>query len=133
LIVAADVMPTWIQSGLTMRDEFINENPILAQMVVDALMDTNRWSVEHPEELAEYTKITLSEEDMDDATRMAAIAELIRIGYYPVNGGLEDDALESFVQVELATGGLEPGKVPPFEQWVDRRFLDDYLARNGTR
>ncbi|HVR31141.1 MAG TPA: ABC transporter substrate-binding protein [Acidimicrobiia bacterium] len=133
LMFAADVMPPWIQSGLVARDDWLETHPVMAQMVVDALVDTNRWITDNPEEFAEYTKIALPEEDMDDATRLEAIMELIRIGFYPVNGGISPEVVESFIEVEVSTGGLEADNVPPAEQWVDRTFLDDYLARNGTR
>jgi ABC-type nitrate/sulfonate/bicarbonate transport system substrate-binding protein len=133
LLFAGDVMPTWIQSGIVATDTWIEGHPVMAQMVVDALMDTNRWAYDNPDEFAEYTKQALPEEDMADDLRTAAIEELIRIGYFPINGGIDQEALESFVQVEVSTGGLEEGNVPEIDTWVDRTFLDDYLDRNGTR
>jgi ABC-type nitrate/sulfonate/bicarbonate transport system substrate-binding protein len=133
LLFAGDVMPAWIQSGVVATDTWLDAHPCMAQTVVDAVMDTNRWAVDNPEEFAEYTKEALPEEDMPDDQRAEAVAELIRIGYFPVNGGIDQATLESFVEVEVSTGGLEEGNVPPIDSWVDRTFLDRYLEENGSR
>jgi ABC-type nitrate/sulfonate/bicarbonate transport system substrate-binding protein len=133
LMAAGDVMPQWIQSGVVATDTWLDAHPCMAQTVVDAMMDTNRWAYDNPDEFAEYTKQAIPEEDMPDDQRAAAVQELIRIGYFPINGGIDQEALESFVEVEVSTGGLEEGNVPEIDTWVDRTFLDHYLEENGTR
>lgn len=132
LLVAGEVMPTWIQSGLLATDGWLAEHPCMAQEVVNALMDTNRWAVDNPAEFAEYTKQAIPPEDMDDDSRTKAVDELMRIGYFPVNGGIEQDALESFVEVEVSTGGLESDNLPEIDSWIDRSYLDAYLEANGS-
>jgi NitT/TauT family transport system substrate-binding protein len=124
----ADSVPDYLQSGLMTTDEFIAGNPNLTQLVVDTLIDALRWAdAEKQEYIALTSEVVpdLSEEAMD-----AAWDIYHEIGKFSTNGGLSVEQMDNTIQIEQEVGNLT-GDVPDQPTFVDRSFVEDYLARNG--
>ena len=56
---------------------------------------------------------------------------LKNLGFWPVNGGVDEASLERYV-TNAAQVGILTGKIPTTNEWADQSFVKDYLVRNGS-
>lgn len=125
----ADHIPQYLQHVMATEQAWLDENPNLAQFVVDKFIESNRWAAENKDEYLELGgEITdgLSQEAMETAYDF-----YIEIGYFGVNGGLEEDLLTETAATEFELGTLETDMSTNVSEWADRTYVDDFLERNG--
>jgi ABC-type nitrate/sulfonate/bicarbonate transport system substrate-binding protein len=126
----ADSLGPYLFHGMWATEEWLNANPNLAQLTVDEFINTVRWAQDNK---AEYiatakTKVEgLSDEAMDKAYDL-----FLEIDLFAVNGGLTPELVKATTDLEQEVGGL-PADIPDASVWVDDRYVQSYLARNGSR
>jgi NitT/TauT family transport system substrate-binding protein len=130
LINTGEVIGPWLQSGIVAMDAWIDENPVLAQYVVDAMIDTTRWAADNKEEWIELTKGNVP--DMSDEARSDAYDALMEAEFFALNGGLSEERLARYLEVQIQSGAFGEEVASP-DEWADATFVEDYLARNGDR
>jgi ABC-type nitrate/sulfonate/bicarbonate transport system substrate-binding protein len=118
------------QTGLIATGAWIAANPELAQAVVDAYVDANRWAATNKDAYIELAKTWVP--DMAPEEMPAQYDILKALAFWPVNGGIDEAALETYL-TDAAQVGILTGKIPTTDKWVDATFVNDYLARNGSQ
>ena len=126
-----ETVPSYLQRGLMVSDEFLTENPNLTQIVVDTLMNGVRWS-EDPANEDAYVELACSTVELPEAVCHEAWALYRDIGMWALDGGLDVDRLAETVAIEVEVGNLD-GDIPDESEYVDRSFVESYLARFGNR
>jgi ABC-type nitrate/sulfonate/bicarbonate transport system substrate-binding protein len=123
-----DYIPDYAQRFLAASPDWLDENPQLAQCLVDAMIDTQRWSMENKEE---YVELGLSlVEGLPEHVADEVYDLFHDEGFFAVDGGLP--SVEPTMQVEVDQGNLdEGGSLADFDSWVDPTFVESYLERNG--
>jgi ABC-type nitrate/sulfonate/bicarbonate transport system substrate-binding protein len=126
-----EFIPNYQQHGLMASDDVIAANPVLIQLMVDLFIDSVRWAADSREDY-----IALATEELEEGFTPEVMNQAYDvfedIGLFAINGGMEPDLLAATVEVEQAVGSLT-GDIPPMEEWTEVSFVEDYLARNGTR
>ena len=130
LLTAADHLDNYLQTGLITSQGFIDENPVLTQLLVDRFLEANRWAADNKDEYIDLADEVVP--DLSREVRSQSYDTFQEIGLFAVNGGMKADQLEAFVETVKSTGGL-PEDAPPPSEWSDSSFVEDYLARNGER
>jgi ABC-type nitrate/sulfonate/bicarbonate transport system substrate-binding protein len=126
LVRFVDYVPDYAQRFLAASPEWLDENPVLAQFIVDSLIDAQRWAQENKEEY-----IALSEEHVEGISpeiRSEVYDLFAGEGFFGVNGGM--DSMAPTAELEQRQGNLGEDFGEP-DTWSDSSFVDDYLARNG--
>lgn len=131
LVRYGDFMDNYLQPGIVTTDDFIMNNPVFTQLLVDAYIDSVRWAVDNPDDFVDLAVEWLGEGVSEDLVNRS-LDLFDEIGVWAPNGGLDDEVIESTLDIERELGYLnEP--IPSNDEWIDRSFVEDYLARNGTR
>jgi NitT/TauT family transport system substrate-binding protein len=126
-----DTVPLFLQRGLMASDQFLAENPNLAQLVVDTLINAVRWSADSQNEDA-YVALACPLVELPDDVCHEAWTLYREVGMWAVNGGLDADLLRETIAIEVEVGNLnEP--IPDSAEWLDASLVDSYLARFGTQ
>lgn len=128
LFVYGEAVPDYLQHGVIVKDEFIDANPNLTQLMVDRFIDSTRWAAENREEYIELSKEKV--EGPSDAARDEAYEIFLDIDMFAVNGGMDDAILENTVAIEQEVGTLGED-VPAIDEWADATFVEHYLEENG--
>ena len=120
-----EVIPTYAFHFLQARSDWLEEHPDLAQLLVDTLLEANRWAQENEEEFIELSREYVP--DIPDELR-AEVYRLFRDNdFFAPNGGL--DSVDATVAVEQQMGTL--GELPDSSEWVNPSYVEDYLDREG--
>lgn len=130
LVTYSDHMGDYLQPALTLSNEFIDTNPVLTQFLVDTYIDSVRWAVDEPQEFEALALEWLPDLDPEIVRRSMEI--MYDSDTFAVNGGLEDETIESTLEIEQALGYLDD-PIPETELWIDTTFIEDYLERNERR
>lgn len=117
---------SFLQTGATVTQEFLETNPNLAQHFVDAYIDAIRWAQENKDEYIELSKEVLP--DMPDELRDPAYDVFIDVDLFAVNGGLNPDSIQKLTEIGLDAGSIEE---PVPDNWYTMDLIESYLARNG--
>lgn len=139
LLRYGDYMGDYLQPAIVASDSFLESKPVLAQYLVDTYMDSVRWAIDQPEEFTELAVEWLTAEGSGDADQEAMrgyVEKALRLfdetGVWALNGGLQEEIIDATIQIERELGYLED-PVPDTSEWLDRSYVEDYLAREGTR
>jgi NitT/TauT family transport system substrate-binding protein len=124
----ADTVPDYLQRGLITTDEFIADNPILTQLVVDTLIDAARWAQTNKDEYIELSREVVP--DLSEEARDQAWEIYHDIRKHAVDGGLTVEQIQNTIAIEQEVGNLE-GEVPELSTFIDASFVESYLERNG--
>lgn len=118
------------QTGMVASGAWLKANPQLAQALVDAYLDANRWAASSKDAYIAAAATWIP--DMAAADMPAAYDVLKSLNFWPVNGGVDIPSLETYVG-NAAQVGILTGKIPTTDQWVDASFVNNYLQRNGSQ
>jgi sulfonate transport system substrate-binding protein len=117
---------TFLQTGATATQEWLDANPNLAQLWTDAYIDALRWAAEDKDGYIELSKEVVP--DLDDALRDTTYDLLMEQGVFAVNGGLTEESVEKLETIGLDAAAIEE---PVPDDWWTLDFIENYLARNG--
>jgi ABC-type nitrate/sulfonate/bicarbonate transport system substrate-binding protein len=119
-------IPVYAQRFVAASDKWLEENPNLAQLAVDKLIEANQWAVENKEEYIALSKEFV--EEMPDDIREEVYDIFLENDFFAPDGGL--DAIEPTIEVEREQGTLS-GELPPTSEWVDSSFVENSAAGSG--
>jgi ABC-type nitrate/sulfonate/bicarbonate transport system substrate-binding protein len=117
---------SFLQTGATVTQDFLTQNPNLAQHFVDAYLDALRWAQENKDEYIELSKEVLP--DMPDELRAPAYDVFTDVDLFAVNGGLNAESVQKLTDIGLDAGSIEE---PVPDNWYTMDLIESYLARNG--
>lgn len=120
-----EVIPTYAFHFLQARTDWLEQHPNLAQLLVDTLIESNRWAQENEEEFIELSREYVP--DIPDELRVEVYRLFRDNGFFAPNGGLE--SVDATVAVERQMGTL--GELPDSSEWVNSSYVEDYLDREG--
>ena len=121
-----EYIPIYAQRFIVADAQWLEDNPNLAQLAVDTLIEAQREAQNDKEAF-----ITLSQElipDLPDDIRDQVYDFFAEGGFFAVNGGL--DAIQPTIDADLSIGNLE-GELPDESEWLDTSFVENYLEREG--
>lgn len=131
LFAYGESIPDYLQHGVIAPQKWLDANPELAQTVVDTFIDSTRWAANNG---AEYIAKSKDHVDgIEDDIRQEAYDIFTKIGMFAVNGGMDDDQLDSTVEIEKRVGTFGGSEPPANSDWADASYVEDYLARNGRQ
>jgi ABC-type nitrate/sulfonate/bicarbonate transport system substrate-binding protein len=122
-----EFIPIYAQRYIVADPTWLTENPNLAQLAIDTLIDAQRQAKEDKEGF-----VALGQELIPDMSVeiMESTYDFFRDGgFFAVNGGLE--AIGPTNEADLSIGLID--EIPPESEWLDPSFVEDYLARNGEQ
>lgn len=128
LFVYGETMPDYLQHGVIVQNAWLEENPNLAQRIVNRFVDSVRWAAEDREGYIEMSNEHL--EGLSETARQQAYDIFEEIGMFAVNGGMSDELLQNTVEIEREVGTLDEDS-PPVEEWADPSLVEAYLEENG--
>ena len=131
LLPMASVLPTYEFHILWTKQSWLSSHPNLAQIVVNAFVDSTRWEADNK---AGY--IALSQQNvtgLTDSERSQAYDLFKQVNYFAVNGGMDQKSIESTIKLEQEVGGLPASGVPDWTKYADPSYVNRYLQVNGTR
>jgi len=126
LVRYVDYVPEYAQRFLAASPEWLEANPVLAQFVVDAMIEAQRWAQENKDDY-----IALSEEFVEGISPeiRSEVYELFAgEGFFAVDGGME--MIAPTAELEQRQGNLGDG-LADLATWTDSSYVEDYLERNG--
>jgi len=128
LLYCGPALGAYLQTGLNVATAYADENPEAMQAVVDAFIEAQRWAASDKAGYLELSETIDSETDL--AIRDATYDSLLAQDFWGVNGGIDDASVDNWLKISIEAGDLaEP--VPATGDWLDQRFVLDYLERNG--
>ncbi len=127
LVDCGQAIGTFLQTGASSTQEWLDANPNLAQLFTDAYIDALRWAATDKAGYIELSKVVVP--DLDDAIRDSTYDLLVAQGVFGVDGGLTAEAVQKLVDIGLDSKSIaEP--VPT--DWYTMTNVDSYLARHGA-
>jgi ABC-type nitrate/sulfonate/bicarbonate transport system substrate-binding protein len=117
---------SFLQTGATVTQDFLDKNPNLAQHFVDAYLDALRWAEDNKDEYIELSKTVLPE--MPDDLRGPAYDVFKDVHLFAVNGGLNAESIKKLTDIGLDAKSIE---APVPDTWYTLDLIENYIARNG--
>jgi NitT/TauT family transport system substrate-binding protein len=114
-----EYIPVYAQRFITANDGWLEENPNLAQLAVDKLLEANQWAVENKDEYIAMSQEYV--EEMSDEIRSDVYDLFLEEGFFAPDGGLE--AVDATIEVERAQGTIS-GDLPDPSEWVIRTLVE---------
>jgi ABC-type nitrate/sulfonate/bicarbonate transport system substrate-binding protein len=124
LLSAGESIGLYLQSGLIASGDWLANHPDQAQQVVNAFVDSSRWAATNKDEYIALSKELLP--DLADDERSNTYDLYIQAKFWPVNGGLGQEGIDHWVQLEQESGGL-PSDLPEQSKWLDDSFVKSYI------
>jgi ABC-type nitrate/sulfonate/bicarbonate transport system substrate-binding protein len=126
LVDCGEAIGTFLQTGASSTQEWLDANPNLAQLFTDAYIDALRWAQTNKDEYIELSKTVVP--DLDDQIRSDTYDLLVKQGIFATDGGLTPEAVQKLVDIGLDSASIS-GDIP--EEWVTYDYVNSYLDRNG--
>lgn len=126
LVDCGEAIGTFLQTGATSTQEWLDANPNLAQLWTDVYIDACRWAAENKDEYIELSKEVVPE--LSDELRSETYDLLLAQQVWAVNGGLNDESVEKLETIGVDAAAFE-GTAP--EDWYTMDYIESYLERNG--
>lgn len=126
LIDCGEAIGTFLQTGATSTQDWLDANPNLAQLFTDEYINALRWAATDKAGYIELSKTVVPE--LDDQIRDETYDFLLGAGVFAVNGGLNPESIKKLEDIGLDAGAVEE-PIPP--DWYTLDLVDNYLARNG--
>jgi NitT/TauT family transport system substrate-binding protein len=114
-----EYIPVYAQRFIAVGDGWLEENPNLAQLVVDKLLEANQWAVDNKDEYIAMSQEYV--EEMSDEIRSDVYDLFLEEGFFAPDGGLE--AVDATIEVERAQGTIS-GDLPDPSEWVIRTLVE---------
>lgn len=127
LVDCGPVIGTFLQTGASAMQSWLDAHPNLAQHFVDAYIKALRWSETNKDEYIALSKEVVP--DLDDEIRNSTYDLLIGQKVFAVDGGLTDEAVTKLVTIGLDAGAIE---TPVPTDWYTLKYIQDFLSRNGA-
>jgi ABC-type nitrate/sulfonate/bicarbonate transport system substrate-binding protein len=121
-----EFIPVYAQRFVAAGDEWLEDNPNLAQLAVDKLIEANQWAAENKDEYIAMSKEYV--EEMPDEIRSQVYDIFLENNFFAPDGGL--DAIEPTIAVEREQGTLS-GELPATSEWVDSSYVESSAAGDG--
>ena len=120
-----DYIPDYAQRFLAASPGWLEDHPVLAQLVVDKMLEAQRWAQDNKDEY-----IALSEELVEGISPeiRSEVYDLFSEGFFSVNGGLE--TIQPTADVERRQGNLS-AEFTDVATWVDSSYVESFLERFG--
>lgn len=120
-------------NGTVATTAFLEDNAEDAQLIVDAMIETNRRMADEPDWAAEQS-IRFLGSAFEDSTDLLQdiVRDYIDRGLWDVNGGLDEESAELTIEFNRQYAGLEGGEGGA-ATYYDFSFVADALERLGTR
>ena len=128
LVDCGEAIGTFLQTGASSTQEWLDANPNLAQHFTDAYIDALRWSHENKDEYIALSKEVVP--DLDDEIRNSTYDLLVEQKIFAVNGGMNPESIKKLVDIGLDSASIEE---PVPDDWYTMKFIESYLARNGEQ
>jgi ABC-type nitrate/sulfonate/bicarbonate transport system substrate-binding protein len=121
-----EFIPIYAQRFIVADEQWLQENPNLAQLTIDTLIEAQREAQSDKEAFIALSKELIP--DMPDEIRDEVYNFFAEGGFFAVNGGIE--AIRPTIEADLSIGNLE-GEIPDESVWLDTSYVEDYLSREG--
>ena len=125
LVDCGQAIGTFLQTGASAMQDWLEANPNLAQMWTDAYIDACRWAADNKDEYIELSREVVPE--LDDELRNSAYDFLYGAEVWGVNGGLTPEAIDKLESIGLDSAAIEE---PIPEDWYTMDLIENYLARH---
>ncbi|MBX3030228.1 MAG: ABC transporter substrate-binding protein [Chloroflexi bacterium] len=122
-----EIIGTFLQTGASTTQEWLDANPNLAQHFTDAYIDALRWAATDKEAYIELSKVVVP--DLDDEIRDTTYDLLISQNVFAVDGGLTPESIQKLVDIGLDAAAITE---PVSTEWYTMANVDSYLARRGA-
>jgi len=126
LVRYVDYVPNYAQRFLAASPEWLEEHPVLAQFLVDKMIEAQRWAQNNKD-----AYITLSGEVVEGISpeiRSDVYDLFSEEGFFGINGGM--DFIQPTMELEQRQGNLGE-EMADLSTWTDSSYVEDYLDRNG--
>lgn len=127
LVDCGEAIGTFLQTGASSTQEWLDANPNLAQHFTDAYIDAQRWAQTNKDEYIALSKEVVP--DLDDQIRSDTYDLLVKQGVFGVDGGLNPDSIKKLIDIGLDSKSIE---APVPDDWYTMTNVDSYLERNGA-
>lgn len=129
LVDCGQAIGSFLQTGATSSQEWLDANPNLAQHFVDSYIEALRWAADNKDE---YIEVALAEVVPDLAPDIASDVYdlMLDSGLFAVNGGLNTESVAKLIAIGLDAGSIEE---PVPDTWYTMKYIENFLARNGER
>lgn len=117
-------------TGMVAQGSYISAHKDLVQALVNGYVDAMRWSATNKDGYVQLASSWVP--DSDPAESADSYDYFKKVGFWPVNGGIDEASLETYLGYAAQLGVLT-GKIPTTDQWVDPSFVNAYLAANGNQ
>jgi NitT/TauT family transport system substrate-binding protein len=121
-----DFIQSYAQRFIVADAAWLEENPNLAQLAVDTLIEAQREAQNDREAFIALSKELIP--DMPDEIRDQVYDFFAENNFFAVNGGLE--SIQPTIDADLEVGNLQ-GELPDESVWLDTSFVENYLEREG--
>jgi ABC-type nitrate/sulfonate/bicarbonate transport system substrate-binding protein len=122
----------YIQSGLIANDNFVKKNRGLAQRVVNAFINAERWANSNKFNYVKYAQQQKLTNDLT-AQQMHQVWDFYRqYKFFGINGGICTSYVNDMVELNQELGSL-PKDIPPASKYIDRTFVQAYLKAHRQK
>lgn len=131
LLNAGKTIGPYLQSGLIANDNFL-KNKALAQKVVNAFIDAQRWAMSNK---YRYIQLMQDNKSIDGLTGPQLEKEwdfLKALKFWGVNGGICAANVARFTQLNWTIGSL-PKPLPARSVWLNDTFVKAYLKKRKQK
>jgi NitT/TauT family transport system substrate-binding protein len=119
----------YLQSGLIGSTKFMEANPELAQKVVDAQIEAERWAMTDKEG---YVKLSQEyDKEMSDDVRDKSYDKFVSLKFFGVDGGLDQSLVDDWWATAKETEAI-PADVAEPSTFIDDTYVKAYLEKNGA-
>ena len=125
----ADFVPPYAQRFLAINPVWMEANPNTAQLLVDKMIEAQRWAQDDREEYIAFGVEQLEGLPVDLANEAYDVFMSFP-EFFAVNGGM--DKIRPTAEVEVALGNLDPEFLDKYDEWTDESLVKSALERLGT-
>jgi NitT/TauT family transport system substrate-binding protein len=123
----------YIQSGLISNDSFTKGNPQLAQKVVNAFINAERWAASNKYKYVAYAAANKLDNGLTGPQEAQAWQYYKDSNFFGINGGICDKYVTDTVKLNWQLGSL-PKPIPVSrDKLIDRTFVKAYLVAHHQK
>jgi NitT/TauT family transport system substrate-binding protein len=132
LDVGASLGP-YIQSGLIANDSFTKDNPQLAQKVVNAFINAERWAASNKYRYVAYAAANKLDNGLTGPQEAQAWQYYKDTNFFGINGGICTKYVVATIKLNWQLGSL-PKPIPvPMGKLIDQSFVNAYLKAHHQK
>lgn len=123
----------YIQSGLIANDSFTKNNPAVAQKVVNALINTERWAAANKYKYIAYAAAKGLDNGLTGPQEAQAWDYYHATNFFSVNGGLCKKNFYATVRLNWQLNSLPKPLPVPDSKLIDQTFVNAYLKAHHQK